>query len=111
MTYKIPLSWVESVKRHLDYYVSKWLGVSKNISNASIYSDQTSCPLPIHCLITEFKKHKVSGLLQLQLVRDNVSELHTGKKWEFAVEATNIDSRIKMLKFMGNMWIGRTGQG
>ena len=42
------------------------LGVSKNMSNVSFYWDETPCPLPIHGLVTEFKKRKVGGLLQLQ---------------------------------------------
>ena len=47
-------------------YLRKWLGVSKNMSNVSLYCDETPCPLPIHGLVTEFKKCKVGGLLTLQ---------------------------------------------
>ena len=41
--------------------------------------------VPIHGLVTEFKKCKVGGLLQLQQledqsVRDNIPELYTGKE-------------------------------
>ena len=51
--------------------------------------------------MTEFKKHKVGGLLQLQhsedqSVRDNVPELYTCRKWKVAAKASNIDSRTKM---------------
>ena len=113
---KIPLSLLEWVKGYFNGYLGKLLGVGKNMSDVSLYSDQILCPLPIHGLITEFKKHKVSKLLELQLsqdqlVRDNVPEFHTGKWWKVAVEATNIDSRIKMSKVMGNMHIDRTGLG
>ena len=116
MIYEIPLSWVESVEAYLNSYLRKWLGVSKSMSNVSLYCDKTLCPLPIHGLVTEFKKRKVGGLLQLQQsedqsVRDNVPELYTGRKWKVAVEASNVDSRIKMSKVMGNMEIGRTGLG
>ena len=67
----------------------------------------------MHSLVTEFKKRKVGGFLQLQQsedqsVRDNVPKLYTGKKWKVAVEASNIDSRIKMSKIMDNTQIGRT---
>ena len=66
-------------------------------------------------MVSEFKKRKVGGLLQLQQskdqsVRDNVPELYTGKKWKVVVEASKID-RIKMSKVMGNTQIGRTGLG
>ena len=42
-------------------------------------------------------------LLQLQQsedqsVRDNIPELYIGRKWKVAVEASIIDSRIKMSK-------------
>ena len=73
--------------------------------------------MSIHGLVTEFKKCKVRrGLFHLQQsqdksVRDNVPELYTGKKWKVAVEASNIDSRIKMSKVMGNTQFGRTGLG
>ena len=105
--YEIPLSWVESVEAYLNGYLRKWLGVSKNMSSVSFYCDETRCTLPMHGLVTEFKKRKVEGLLQLQQsedqsVRDNVPELHTGRKWKVAVEASNIYSRIKTSKVMGN---------
>ena len=46
-----------------------------------------------------------------QSVRDEFPELYTGRKWKVAVEANNIDSRVKMSKVMGNMQTGRTGLG
>ena len=86
------------------------------MSNISLYGDETPCLLPIHGLVTEFKKRKAGGLLQLQQsedqsVRDNVPELYTSRKWEVAVKASNLDNRIKISKIMGNMQIGRTGLG
>ena len=109
MIYKIRLSWVESVGAYLNVYLHKWLGVSKNMSIVSLYCNGTSCPLPIHCLVTGL-------LLQLQQsedqsVRDNVPELYAGKKWKVTVDASNIDSIIKISKVIGNMQIGRTGLG
>ena len=96
---------MESVEAYLNDYLRKWLGVSENMSNLSLYCDETPCP---------FKKRRVSGLLQLQQtedqsVRDNVPELYTGRKWTGAVEASNTDSKRKMPKVMGNTQIGRTG--
>ena len=72
--------------------------------------------MPIRDLVTEFKKSKVGGLLQPQQledqsVRDNIPESYTCKKWKVAVKESNIDRRIKMLKVMGNMQVGRTGLG
>ena len=98
-------------------YLHKWPGISKNMSNVSLYCDETPSLLSIHGLVTEFKKCKVRrGLFHLQQsqdksVRDNVPELYTGKKWKVSVEASNIDSRIKMWTVMGNTQIGRTGLG
>ena len=71
--------------------------------NVSLYCDETPCPLPMHGLVTELKKHKVAELLQLQqsedhLVRDDILELYTGRKWNVAVKASNIDIRIKIPK-------------
>ena len=116
MICKIPLSWVEYVEAYLNGYLCKWLGVSKNISNVSLYCDERPCLLPIHGLVTEFKNGKVGRLLQLQqsddqLVRDNIPELYTGRKWKVAVTASIIDHRIKRSKVMGNTQIGRTGLG
>ena len=69
--YEIPLSWVESVEPYFNEYLHKWLGVSENMSDVSLYCDQTLC---------SFKNRKVRRLLQLQQsedqwVRDNVPEL------------------------------------
>ena len=57
--------------------------------------------VPIHGLVTEFKKCKVGGLLQLQQledqsVRDNIPELYTGKEWKVAVETSRkLNKNIK----------------
>ena len=53
-------------------------------------------------------KHTTS---QDQSVRENVPELYTGRKWKVAVEASNIDSRIKRSKVMVNTQTGQTGFG
>ena len=37
--------------------------------------------------------------------------MQAGRKWKVAVEASNIYSRIKISKVMGNTQIGRTGLG
>ena len=92
------------------------MGISKNISIISLYCDETPCPWPRHGLVTELKKRKYGGLLQLQQskdqsVRDNVPELYTDRKWKVAVEASNIDSRIKMSKVVHNAEICRAGLG
>ena len=81
--YEIPLSWVESEEAYLNGCFCKWLGVSKSMSNVSLYCNEAPCPLPILGLVTEFKKHKVRGWLQLQQsedwsARDNVPEMYTG---------------------------------
>ena len=59
MIYEIPLSWAESVEAYLYGCLCKWLDVRKNMSNVSLYCDETPCSLPIHGLVTEFKKRKV----------------------------------------------------
>ena len=77
MIYEIPLSWVESVQAYLNGYLRKWLGVSKNMTNVSLHYDETPCPLPIHGLVTEFKKQSED-----QSVRDNVQncrQVESGK--------------------------------
>ena len=88
---------MESVEAYLNDYFRKWLGVSENMSNLSVYCDETPCPV---------KKRRVGGLLQLQQsedqsVRDNVPELYGGRMWKVAVEASNIDSKRKMPKGYG----------
>ena len=70
MVYEITLSWLESVEAYLNGYLLKLLGFGKNMSNVSLYRDETPCLLPIHSLVTEFKKPKVGGLLQLQQLED-----------------------------------------
>ena len=44
-----------------------------------------------------------------QSFRDSVPEFCTGRTWKVAVKASDMDSRIKMSKVMGNTQIGRTG--
>ena len=116
MIYEILLSWVEAVETYLNSYLRKWLGVSKNMSSVLLYCDETPCLLPIHGIVTEFKKRKVSGLLQLrqskdQSVRANVPQLYSGKKWKVADEVDRIESRLNVVKVMGSTQTGRTGFG
>ena len=116
MIYKITVSWFESVETNVNGYLLKLQGVSKSLPNVSLYCDEMPCLFWLHSLVTEFKKPKVRGLLQLQQledqsVRDNVLELYKGRKWKVAVEASSIDSIIKMSKNISNVQIGRTGLG
>ena len=82
----------------------------------SLYCDETPCPLPIHGIVTEFKKRKVGGLLQLrqskdQSVRANVPQLYYGKKWKVTDEVDRIESRLNVAKVMCSTQTGRTGFG
>ena len=111
MIYEILLSWVEAVETYLNSYLRKWLGVSKNMSSVSLYCYETPCPLPIHGIVTEFKKCKVGGLLQLrqskdQSVRANVPQLYSGKNWKVADEIDRIESRLNVAKVMGSTGFG-----
>ena len=116
MIHEIPLSRVEAVEIYLNSYLRKWLGVSKNMSSVSLYCNETPCPLPMHGIVTEFKKRKVGGLLQLrqskdQSVRANVPQLYSGKRWKVADEVDRIESRLNVAKVMGSTQTGRTGFG
>ena len=69
-------------------------GVSRNLSNVSLYCDETPCSLPMHGSETEFKKCRVGGLLQPQQpenqsVRDNIPDLYTDGKWKVAIKGNN----------------------
>ena len=113
MIYKIPLSWVDTIEPYLYGCLFKWLGVSKIMSNVSLYCDETPCPLPIHALVTEFEKQDWRNATPVVRGRisqfDNIPGLCTGEKWK--VEVSSIDSRIKMSKVMGNTQVVRTGLG
>ena len=98
---------MESVEAYLNDYLRKWLSVSENIPNLSLYCDKTPCP---------FKKRRLEDCYNSK--SQKISQLGTtspncihGRKWKVAVEASNIDSKRKMPKVMGNTQIGRTGLG
>ena len=91
MIYEIPLSSVESVETYLNGYLCKWLGVSKNISILFLYYDETSCPLLIHGLVTEFNKCKVGGLLKFQ--QSEISQLEITLKNCIQVKGGKLQSK------------------
>ena len=73
-------------------------------------------------LFTVMKHHAHSRSVGLEDCYNSnsqkISQLETtspncihGRKWKVAVEASNIDSKRKMPKVMGNTQIGRTGIG
>ena len=69
--------------------------------------------MPKYVLVTDFKKHKFGRYLHLKqskdlLVRNNVPELCSSIKSKVEIKASNIESRIKIWKVMGNTHVGGT---
>ena len=87
MVYELPVSFMEQLEQSVSVKIRKWLGVSKNLTNVALYSEQTPCPLPFKSLVCLFKETKVNSHLQLSEsahseVVQNVIPSYTGRKWK-----------------------------
>ena len=85
MIYETSLSWVKSVETHLNGCLCKWLSVTKNMSNMSLYCDETVTPysLPTHRLETDsrslFLEDCCNSNSQLETKSYNCTQVRSGK--------------------------------
>ena len=84
MIYEISITRITILEAKISTYIRKWLGLHKNISNLSLYSKVSPCPLPISSLSSIFKCSKAGAFLQLRdssdpSINNYPIQLHCGK--------------------------------
>ena len=57
--YEVTLTRVETIQRHINKYLRKWLGVPPGFTTVGLYSNTAMLKLPIASIVEEFKVAKV----------------------------------------------------
>ena len=115
MIYEIPISNITSLEASVSVYIRKWLGLHKSISNISLYSKNSPCPLQITSLSSVFKSTKANAFLQLRDSKDplvsSCSSLFCGYTWKVEEAVEKAEQRIQFNRVLGYVQNDRAGLG
>ena len=115
MIYEIPISNITSLEASVSVFIRKWLGLHKSISNISLYSKNSPCPLQITSLSSVFKSTKANAFLQLRDSKDPLvsccPSLFCGYTWKVEEAVEKAEQRIQFNRVLGYVQNDRAGLG
>ena len=91
----------------------KWLKLHHSITNISLYSSSSPCPLPLKSLTSILKSCKISGHLLLRdsndpSVANNPVTLKSGL-WKVDDAVKSVESDLNFRQIIGQPQIGKAG--
>ena len=115
MIYEISYAKVQKLEQKISTYVRKWLRLHSSITNLSLYSTNSPCPLPLKSLTSILKSCKISGHL---LLRDSLDpsvsnsdiELKSGA-WKVDDAVRTAENELEFRNIVGYHQVGRAGFG
>ena len=115
MIYEIPMSNIISLEASISVFIRKWLGLHKSISNISLYSKNSPCPLQITSLSSVFRSAKANAFLQLRDSKDPLvsacPSLYCGNTWKVEEAVQKAEQRIDFNRVLGYVQNDRAGLG
>ncbi|XP_057316863.1 uncharacterized protein LOC130657891 [Hydractinia symbiolongicarpus] len=113
LIYEVPISRIVSLEQKFSFFIRKWLRLHHSISNISLYSASSPCPLPLKSLSSILKSAKISGHLLLRdsadlLVSDSPADLKAGH-WKVDQTVKSAESQLEFKKILGFQQFGRVG--
>ena len=84
--YEMGLPSVEEMKRKINQYTRKWLGLPPSISSIALYSRSARMRLPLRSIVEEYKISKIGTQWSLNNSKDNrvrevMPQLRSGRKF------------------------------
>ena len=114
LIYEISTS-VNCIEHKLSSFLRKWLNIHHSMTNISLYSSTSPCPLPLKSLTSILKSTKVSGHLLLRKSSDKqISESASQFKygfWDVAEAVVDAENRLEFQKVIGYYQTSRAGFG
>ncbi|XP_057296162.1 uncharacterized protein LOC130625104 [Hydractinia symbiolongicarpus] len=115
LIYKVPISRIVSLEQKFSFFIRKWLRLHHSISNISLYSASSPCPLSLKCQSSVIKSAKISGHLLLRdsadpLVSDSPPDLKA-EHWKVDQTGKSAESQLEFMKILGFHQLGRAGLG
>ena len=106
MMYEVAVSRVEMIEKKCRAYTRKWLGLPRCLNNAALYGKGIPLELPITSIVEEYKAGKVRTVMMLryskdQTIRDDPSDVRTGKRWQAEVEVNRAEEALKHKDIVG----------
>ena len=113
--YEVSPSTILTLEQKISTYTRKWLKLNKKISNLSLYSNTSPCPLPLKSLHSVLRASKASNHLLLRELRDPCvkSNAPTLKSGDWSVSETVVDAErtLEFKKVLGYHQTSRAGLG
>ena len=115
LIYEVSISCALSLEKSISIYIRKWLKIHPSITNLSIYSPVSPCPLPVKSLSSILKSAKISGHLLLRDSKDTTisssnPNLKVGK-WKVDKASTIAEAEMAFQQIQGPRQKGRSGLG
>ena len=109
------LSRIRKVEQKLSNYIRKWLNLHSSISNISLFSEVSPCPLPLKSLTSILKSSKVSGHLLLRDSKDpcvssDIPSLKAGN-WSVDKAVLTAERKLEFQEILGYHQSNRAGFG
>ena len=114
--YEVTLTRVETIQRHINKYLQKWLGLPPSFTTVGLYSKTAKVRLPISSLEEEFKTGKVRLQMMMRdspdpVIREAAPEVKSGDKWSAKPAIKEAEASLKTKEIMGAVQTGRGGLG
>ena len=114
--YEVCLTRVETIQRHINKFLRKWLGIPPSFTTVGLYSRTCKLQLPISSIEEEFKVAKVRYQMMLrdspdEAIQEAKPELKTGKKWTPSDAIGEAESSLRFKEICGATQHGRAGLG
>ena len=115
LIYEISYSTVFKLEQRISPYVRKWLKLHSSITNISLYSSSSPCPLPLKSLTSILKSCKISGHLLLRdsndpSVSSNNIKLKSGT-WQVSDSVNTAETELNFRNIIGHRQMGKAGLG
>ena len=114
--YEVCLTRVETIQRHVNKFLRKWLGIPPAFTTVVLYSKSSKLQLPISSIEEEFKVAKVRYQMMLRDTQDEAirkakPELKTGRKWTHLDAIDEAETSLRFKEICGATQLGRAGLG
>ncbi len=114
--YKVTLTRVEAIQRHVNKCLRKWLVVPANFTTVGLHSRSAKVQLPLPSVVDEFNAGKVRLRMMLrnspdQVIHEVQPEVKSGRKWTAEQAMTEAEAGLQTKDIVGAVQGGTAALG